>query len=134
MPGENVEVVRRAYEAIRRGDWDRVRDLSTAQVELHGTRGGLSEGNVARGIEAVRETFEAWNTEVWEENRVTPQEFIDAGDQVLVLQHERRQGRGSGVEVESETAVLFELHGGRVRRVQGFMDRGEALEAVGLRE
>jgi ketosteroid isomerase-like protein len=54
------------------------------------------------------------------------------GDRVVVLQHERRRGRGSGVEVESETAVLFDLRDGLVIRLQGFMDREDALEAAGL--
>jgi ketosteroid isomerase-like protein len=53
---------------------------------------------------------------------------------VVVLQQERRRGRHSGVEVESETAVLFELHDGRVVRMQGFMDQAEALRTVGLDE
>ena len=92
------------------------------------------EGNVARGIEAVRQTFEVWDAETWEETRLNPQEFIDAGRQVVVLQHELRRGRSSGVEVESETAVLFELRDGRVMRIQGFMDQEQALEAAGLRE
>ena len=38
------------------------------------------------------------------------------------------------MEVESETAVLFDLRDGRVTRMQGFMDQAEALEAAGLRE
>jgi ketosteroid isomerase-like protein len=108
--------------------------LVSPDVELHGTSGGLSEGSVARGIEAVRETFEAWDDDAWDETRLSPQRFIDDGDRVVVLQQERRRGRHSGVEVESETAVLFELHDARVVRMQGFMDQAEALRTVGLDE
>jgi ketosteroid isomerase-like protein len=134
MSQENVEVVRRVYGAFRRNDLDRMVEFVTPDVELHGTRGGLSEGHVARGTDAVKKTFEEWDSEVWEENRVSPQEFIDGGDQVVVLQHELRRGRGSGVEVESETAVLFGLRDGRVSRIQGYMNRAEALQAAGLPE
>ena len=134
MAQENVEIVRRIYDAFRRDDGDDVMQLVSPNIELHGTSGGLSEGNVARGIQAVRQTFEAWDAEAWEETELNPQEFIDAGDQVVVLQHELRRGRGSGVEVESETAVLFELRDGQVIRIQGFMDQGKALEAAGLPE
>jgi ketosteroid isomerase-like protein len=132
MSQENVEIVGRIYEAFQSGDLDRVTQLVSPDIELRGTSGGLSEGSVARGIAAVREMFEGWDEEVWEEIRLSPQEFIDAGDQVVVLQHELRRGRGSGVEVESETAVLFELRDGRVIRMQGFMNPDEALAAAGL--
>jgi ketosteroid isomerase-like protein len=116
MSQENVEIVGRIYEAFQSGDLDRVTQLVSPDIELRGTIGGLSEGSVARGIAAVREMFEGWDEEVWEEIRLSPQEFIDAG------------------EVESETAVLFELRDGKVTRIQGFMDQEQALEAAGLRE
>jgi ketosteroid isomerase-like protein len=45
---------------------------------------------------------------------------------------EYRRGRGSGVELETETAVVFELRDERVVSLQGYMDPGSALEAVGL--
>ncbi len=134
MAQGNVEIVGRIYEAFQRDDGDDAMQFVSPDIELHGTSGGLSEGNVARGIQAVRETFEAWDAEAWEKTELNPQEFIDAGDQVVVLQHELRRGRGSGVEVESKTAVLFELRDGRVIRIQGFMNQAEALEAAGLRE
>jgi uncharacterized protein len=134
MSQQNVETVRRIYDAFQRDDWGSALEFVSPDIELHGTSGGLSEGSVARGIPAVRQMFEAWDAEAWEETRLSPREFIDAGDQVVVMQHELRRGRGSGVEVESETAVLFELRDGRVIRTQGFMHQGEALKAAGLQD
>jgi ketosteroid isomerase-like protein len=132
MSQENVEIVRQVYEAFQRGDSEKLMNLVSPDIELHGTSGGLSDGSVARGIEAVRQTFELWD-EDWE-TKLSPQEFIDAGDQVVVLQHELRRGLGSGVEVEAETAVLYSLRDRGVVRIQGFMDQAEALEVAGLRE
>jgi ketosteroid isomerase-like protein len=80
----------------------------------------------------VRDTFDTWDAEAWEQTRLSPREFIDVDDRVVVLQHERRRGRGSGVEVESETAVMFDLRDGLVVRLQGFMDQRDALAAAGL--
>jgi ketosteroid isomerase-like protein len=48
--------------------------------------------------------------------------------------HEYRRGRGSGVELETRTAVVVAVSGGRVVRIQGYMDRGAALEAAGVQE
>jgi len=134
MSQENVEIVRRIYEAFLRGDSDGPAQLFDPEVELHGTVGGLSEGSVARGLQQIRRVFEEWDTEAWDESRLEAEGFIDAGDRVVMLQHELRRGKGSGVEVESDTAVVFELCDGRVTRIQGYMDRVSALAAAGLSE
>jgi ketosteroid isomerase-like protein len=65
---------------------------------------------------------------------LSPQRFLDAGHHVVVVQREHRRGRRSGVEVESETAVLFEVRDGGVIRMQGFMNQADALRAAGLAE
>jgi ketosteroid isomerase-like protein len=87
---------------------------------------------MALGLAQIGEVFEEEDLEAWEERRLEPEEFIDAGDDVVVLLHEYRRGRGSGVELESDTAVVFAVRDGRVIRIQGYMDRDAALEAAGL--
>jgi len=47
--------------------------------------------------------------------------------------HEFRRGKGSGIEVEVDTAVIFDVGNGRVVRIQGYLDPVQALEAAGLR-
>jgi ketosteroid isomerase-like protein len=131
---ENVEIVRRASEAFLRGEWDQAAQLLDPDVELHGTVGGLSEGSVMRGFQQIMEAVEQEDAEAWDERRLEPEQFIDAGDRVVVLLHEFRRGRGSGVELETDTAVVLELREGRVTRIQGYMDRASALEAAGLTE
>jgi ketosteroid isomerase-like protein len=131
---ENVELVRAAYSAVVGDEWDLAVDLLDPEVELHGTVGGLEEGTVARGIEQIRHGFQEEEPEAWDEIRYRPEKFIGAGNQVVVLQHEFRRGRGSGVEVEIDTAAIFEIRNGRVVRIQGYIDRAEALKAAGLSE
>jgi ketosteroid isomerase-like protein len=132
MSQENVELVREAFEAFERGDQDKRAQLLDPEVELHGTVGGLQEGQIARGQSEIDKTFEAEDLEAWEERRLEPEEFIDAGDNVVVLLHEYRRGRGSGIELETDTAVVVAVREGRVVRMQGYMDRAAALEAAGL--
>ncbi len=131
MSAENVEVVRELYGALNRMDYAGLA-LLDPEVEWLGTAGGLREGDIARGPEEVvrflLEDLEAWE-EVWTE----PQEFIDAGDHVVVLQHERRKGKGSGVEIEMDTASVLTLREGKVVRCVGYMDQAEALGSVGLK-
>jgi ketosteroid isomerase-like protein len=134
MSQENVEIVREAFEAFLAGDQEKSAQLVDPEVEFLGTVGGLQEGQIAHGQSEIDQKFEAEDLEAWEERRLEPEEFIDAGDNVVVLLHEYRRGRGSGVELETETAVVVGVSGGRVVRIQGYMDRGAALEAAGLRE
>jgi ketosteroid isomerase-like protein len=133
MSQENVEVVRRIVDAIRDRRWEEATRQLAPDAELHGTVGGLTEGSVWRGPEQIRDFFEQ-DSEAWDERRLDAERFIDAGDCVVVLLHEFRRGKGSGVEMETDTAMVYEVGDGRVVGIQGYMDRGEALEAVGLRE
>jgi ketosteroid isomerase-like protein len=134
MSQENVEVVREAFKAFSEEDREMGAQLVDPEVEFLGTVGGLQEGQIAHGQSEIDQKFEAEDLEAWEERRLEAEEFIDAGDNVVVLLHEYRRGRGSGVELESKTAVVVAVSGGRVVRIQGYMDRGAALEAAGLSE
>ena len=128
MSRENVEIVREALESALGGNQERMAQLVDPKVEFHGTVGGLQEGQIAHGQSEIDQTFESEDLEAWEERRLEAEEFIDAGDNVVVLLHEYRRGKGSGVELETETAVVVAVSGGRVVRIQGYMDREAALE------
>jgi ketosteroid isomerase-like protein len=134
MSEENVEIVREAFEAFLGGDQEKTAQLVDPAVEFHGTVGGLQEGQIAHGQSQIDQQFEDVDLEAWEERRLEAEEFINAGDNVVVLLHEYRRGRGSGVELEAKTAVLVAVSGGRVVRIQGYMDRDAALEAAGMQE
>ena len=134
MSQENVEIVREALESALAGDQEKMAQLVDPEVEFHGTVGGLQEGQIAHGQSEIDQTFESEDLEAWEERRLEAEEFIDAGDNVVVLVHEYRRGRGSGVELEGETAVVVSVSGGRVVRIQGYLDRDAALAAVDLSE
>ena len=56
-----------------------------------------------------------------------PTEFLHINDLVVVLMHEYRRGKGSGIEVETDTAVVFTVRQGRVIRIQGYMDQATAV-------
>jgi ketosteroid isomerase-like protein len=132
MSQENVKIVREAFEAWSGGDLEKTALLVDPEVEFRGTVGGLQEGQVAHGQSQIDQQFEEVDLEAWEERRLEAEEFIDAGDEVVVLLHEYRRGRGSGIELEAKTAAVVTVSGGRVVRLQGYMDRHAALEAAGL--
>ena len=133
MSQENVEIVRRLHPFLERRDWRAMADLFDPNVEVHGTVGGIGEGQVvARGLDQISKVIEAEDNEIWDQHRWEIQEVIDAGDRVVVLQREYQRGKGSGVELVIDTATILDLRDGRVVRMQGYVKQADALETVGL--
>jgi ketosteroid isomerase-like protein len=129
---ENMDIVRAFLDAGERRDWTRLAELADPEVELLGTVGGVEEGRVTRGLADVIREVDEEDREAWEERRLEPVEFLDAGDEVVVFLHEFRRGKSSGVELEVDTAVIYTVREGRVTRMQGYMDRAAAQKAAGL--
>jgi len=134
MSEENVNAVRAFLDASKRRDMARVVELVDPNVELHGTVGGVGEGRVYRGLAEVIREYDEVDGEAWEERRLEPEGFLDVDDNVVVMFHEFRRGKGSGVELELDTAAIFTMRDGRVARMQGFMDPAAAKRAAGLSE
>ncbi len=134
MSQENVEIVRRGYERWQELGRPTIEFLDP-EIEWHGPREfpDLAEPHfghdgVARYLAKVNEAFDDY--------RMVPEEFIDAGDdQVLVFSREGGRGKGSGAPVQTNpTAHLWTLRDGKAIRMQSYWERDEALEAAGLSE
>ena len=61
-------------------------------------------------------------------------DVIDCGDDVVAFVRYRGRGTESGVEVEASMANVWTIRDGKAIRLRQFLDRGKALEAVGLSE
>jgi ketosteroid isomerase-like protein len=138
MSQENVEIVRRVYEAAVRRDAATVLALYDPDVQWDGSRSRWSEvlpGNsVWRGHAEMRESFRAYY-EAWDDLEDTVEELIDAGNHVISVTNTRARGRSSGTEVEWKgQAGVWTIREGRVTQVTWFPTRDEALEAAGLSE
>ena len=134
MSQENVEIVRWAfaYEFYGRGDRSEVATYFARDFEMNPIEGGMEEER-SSGWDSIRRNFERWASG-WEDLHVTAEEFLDAGDCVIVTTRHRGRGRGSGMEIDACFYAVYTLHEGRIARVDEFKDRGEALDAAGLSE
>ena len=134
MSQENVEIVRRAYEGFAEHG---VPDFAflDPEVEWRGPREFPDLAEPHFGHEGVGRYFAKVN-EAFDDYRVVPEEFIDAGGgQVLVFSREGGRGKGSGAEVQTHlTAHLWTIHDGKAVRMQSYWERSDALEAAGLAE
>jgi ketosteroid isomerase-like protein len=86
------------------------------------------EFQVHRGYGGLIRAYAAWMEE-FDEYYFVPDEFIDAGDEVLAPHVERARSR-HGAEVESYRTMVFTVRHGKVVRMRQYKTKEEALEAV----
>jgi ketosteroid isomerase-like protein len=139
MSEENVEIVRRAFEASRRPDQREGDDPEATFEFLDPTivwevRPDFPDAETYTGYEGMRRLFATFR-EALDETWYRPLEFIDGGDQIVVPLRWGGRGRGSGIEIaESEEFWVFTLRNGLIVHVREYADRNPALEAAGLSE
>ena len=130
MSQENVELVRRAYDAWDRRDFEAMSDLLHPDFELDLTARVLNPDRYV-GVEGLRRFVDELG-ETWDDMGLEPEEFIDAGDQVVVPILARLRGRGSGLSLQDRIVQVWSVREGKAERVQVFTDRDEAFRAAGL--
>ena len=125
-------MLRRSFEAWNRNDWDTLMTCYSPDVVLV-PPAEWPDVETSTTRDALRHQFEQAKAE-WEEERVEVDELRDLGDSVLALYRWIGRGRASHVEVEHAVATLHTFRGGRIARIEYFLDQSKALEAAGLRE
>ena len=133
MSQENVEIVRRVIAARNRGDRDAAFAYAAPDIEFDYSASAGPWAGIYRGVQATMRLWDGMD-EAFSEFRWEPQEFIDAGDAVVVSIRFHSRGRGSGVETVSRAAQVYWLKDGKVVRYRQCQNRAEALEAAGLQE
>jgi ketosteroid isomerase-like protein len=130
MSQENVEVVRRAWEAFDRHDNKSALRLYDPEVEIHV---GLTGGEVYRGLVGVEDFFRDWLA-TWDDYGSQVEEWIDAGDDVIAVIRVWGRGRQSGAVVEERQAHVWTLRHGRLWKLRRYETRAEAVKAVAPEE
>jgi ketosteroid isomerase-like protein len=129
MSQENVEIVRRIYEAFNEGDFARAVEPASPDFEFVPDEREII--GVFQGREKVQRYLED-QADVFDENQVQPEEFFDKDDQVIVFIRVRGRGRGSGVELDVRIAHVWTFRAGKPVRCEVFAERDKVLEAAGL--
>jgi hypothetical protein len=130
MAAGNAELIKPIFEQWGQGNWQPRFEVYDPHIEW-----GWSE-EFPEGLEGVFEDRRDPNPRLhtwlspWEDWRVEAEEYLEIGDHVVVLARYRGRGKGSGFEVESEGAHVFELRDGKVVRLEIFNDRDRAIESV----
>jgi uncharacterized protein len=131
MSRENVEVVQRAYELFERRDIEAVLGLVAEDFELRLPDVYPEGPETFRGRDGMRRWL-AMVQDIWGEWRFDVERLVDAGEQVLALVRIVAEGGASGVPVQREVAHVWSFKGRKPSTASVYLDRAEALSAVGL--
>jgi ketosteroid isomerase-like protein len=126
-------------EVFERGRFDLVPAFA-AQSELFDPAfecsfvAGKSEGSDRVTYSGAQGLIDGWRDwlAAWETYWLEVEDFIDAGDSVVVMVRARARTRRGGVEMEDAPATVWTLDKGRVVRIEFHRERTEALAAAGL--
>jgi ketosteroid isomerase-like protein len=132
MSDENVEVVRRIYERLNRGDAEGVVELCDDELVMDMSE-RVFNPDTYRGDDGIRRFCEGVS-DAWESYRWDVEETRVAGDSVVAMLHCEGQSREGGPPVDWRVAWLWKLRGDRPVAVRFYRDRTKALEAAGLSE
>jgi uncharacterized protein len=133
MSLENVEVMRRAYEAWNRGDMTALAEAFDPEVEVRPALSAFMTSTIYRGHDGVAAWY-AETHEPWADLSAVPRRFIEAGDQLVVVLGLHARVSGGRVDVDAEIAHVVTIRDGRIVRLDGYEDPAAALEAAGVTE
>jgi ketosteroid isomerase-like protein len=136
MSEENVEIVRRIYAEWGRGNFREGTEFYDPNVLLVlRPEFGLATGEgVYRGADEVARYMREVFLPEWEGLVIAGDEFLDAGDSVVVHVHQHGTGRQSHAFGELRYFQVWTFRGTSVIRIESVMERADALEAAGLSE
>jgi len=131
MSQENVEIVRRAYEAYQQGDLAGMLANSDPEMIVYRAE---PDGATFRGPEGLLKAIAEW-VEGFDEFAMNADEFIDANDhQVVVRVHQKATGAKSGVPIEADYWFVHTLDDFKTIRLDMLPTKAHAFKAAGLRE
>lgn len=126
---ENIEIVRKGYEAFRKGDVDGLIGLLAEDVEwITPEVPDRSFTGTCRGRSQVREFFEAMGA-AEETLELTQDEFITTGHRVVVTGRYGARVRSTRRTFETPYAHVFTVIDGQVRSFQEYYDTATVGEA-----
>ena len=129
MSRENMETIRRGYEHF----------MATREIRAHPdlvwdvSRLGWPDQQTYTGCEGAMQFNAEW-ADAWHDWEIDVEEYIDAGERVVVVLNQRGRSKATGIPVDMRFAQVWTLRNGQGIRMQMYASVEEALAAVGLSE
>jgi ketosteroid isomerase-like protein len=132
MSQENVNTLRAVYDEWSRGNFQAGGELLDAYTVCIVDLESPEPGRYVGPAEIV--AYMRLQLEHVRDLTVSAEEFIEAGDSVLVAVHRQAIGEKSGTPVEDHHFHVWTFRGPIVTRLEFIAGRADALEAAGLEE
>jgi len=128
MAGENVEIVRRAHDALNAGDMGALTALCAPTFRLDMSDRVFNPA-VYQGHEGIRafyaEVMDVWESFTWEVTGVE-----DHGELIVAFLESTGKARGSGLELDRRSAMVWRVDEGRAMSLTFYRDPADALDAA----
>ena len=132
MSQDNVDVVRGIYQAFGSGDIAAVLARISDEIVWNEAENYLyADGNPSRGAESVLGVFGRIAAD-WDGFAVIPNQYLDAGETVVVLGRYRGTFKATGRSQNSQMAHVWKIADGKAVSFQQLVDTLQVARAAGL--
>jgi len=125
-----TDIVRRAHDALNRADADALAALCAPDFQLD-MSDRVFNPKVYSGHDGIRrfvaEVHEVWETFTWE-----PTDVEEAGDVVLALVRSVGRARTTGLEIDRDSAMLWQIPDETLLALTFYRDPSAARKATGV--
>ena len=123
-----IATLRDAYAAFNRGNIDAAVQGFDARIEWI-EPAEFPGGGVYHGRDGVKHYLT--QSRALTKGSSEPEQFIPAGNRIVVLVHARVRPKGSSDWQDVRLADVYTIRGGKIVQMRAFADRQEALRWVG---
>ena len=127
----NVDTLKQGYEAFGRGDLEGAAENFSDDIRWENPEASqVPNSGVTQGKDQVKALFADLGN-YWESFSLTADEFIEQGDNVVVLSHAEAKAKETGNEVKLPFVHIWRFSDGKATEVQALTDTALAAEALG---
>jgi ketosteroid isomerase-like protein len=130
MSQQDIETVRDGYDAFNRKDLSAVLALYDPQIEWIEAGGGRAPAGTFRGPQSVASEVFAKVPQNFDDFRADPEQFIDAGEHVVVVGRFRGKAR-SGATLDAPFVHVYRMRNGKSVHFQNYVDAASWANAWG---
>jgi len=132
MSKENVELIRGLYDAFARGDVADVVGRMSPDIEWNEAENfPYSDGNPYVGPGAIAQGVFARCGGEWDGFAALPEEFLDAGDTVVVLGRYGGTYKATGRAQNPQMVHVWRIRDGKAARFQQYVDTLHVAQVMG---
>jgi hypothetical protein len=122
------------YAAYNRRDFEALKPFFAEKAKVYPPPNLVFDLDpVYHGPDGFVRAHELWH-EAWGSWKTRPEVLLDLGASLLSIARVETEGAASGLPLASWACNLYEIEDGLIVSERVFLDRAEALEAVGLSE